>query len=221
MMKYSRRKVHFIGIGGIGISALVRWYLADKWAVSGSDLSSSQITQDLEKRGARIHIGAHRASWVPPSASLVIYSAAIKPDNPERKRARHLNILERSYAEALNQLAAGYKVIAVSGAHGKSTTTAMAALMLVRAGFDPTVIIGTKLREFKNTNFRKGESRWLLIEADEFHRSFLNYRPLAAITTNIDREHLEYYKSFTNIKKAFTKFFSHVEPSGFLILNAE
>ena len=217
----NQNKVHCVGIGGIGVSALAQWYLAHGWDVSGSDTVRSVVTDQLKKRGVMVHIGQHRAFWVPRSAKLLIYTVAIRADNPERQRALRLKIPQLLYAEALGEISKQYKTIAISGAHGKSTTTAMVSLMLVKAGLNPTVIIGTRMREFGNTNFHKGRSKWLIIEADEFHHSFLRYYPYAAITTNIDREHLEYYKNFSNIKKAFQKFFSHVDPAGFLVINRE
>ena len=126
-----------------------------------------------------------------------------------------------SYAQAIGQLTKKYKTIAIAGAHGKSTTTVLIALMMIRAGLDPTVIVGIKLKEFGQNNFRLGHSRWLILEADEFHASFLHYHPAIAIITNIDREHLDFYKSFSNIKKAFLKFFTHISPRGHLIINAD
>ena len=216
-----RKLIYCIGIGGIGVSALAQWYLAHGWDVSGSDTTHSVVTDQLKKRGAIVHIGRHRASWVPRDTKLLIYTAAIQADNPERQRATKLKIPQFAYAEALGEISKRYKTIAISGAHGKSTTTAMVSLMLIKAGLNPTVIIGTRMREFGNTNFHKGRSEWLVIEADEFHHSFLQYYPYAAITTNVDREHLDYYKNFSNIKKAFQKFFSHIDPSGFLVINRE
>ena len=112
-----------------------------------------------------------------------------------------------------------FKTVAVSGSHGKSTTTALVALTLIRAGFDPTVIIGTKLREFGGKNFRKGRSEWLVLEADEFGRAFHNYSPFAAITTNIDREHLDTYKNLRGVKNSFLAFFSSIKEGGYLVVN--
>ena len=221
MNNKKREEIYFIGIGGIGVSGLAQWYLAEGWRVSGSDTAPSAITDWLKKKGAQVHIGAHQAGWVPKNAKLIIYSAAIKPDNPERVAAKKLGIPEKLYADALADMAKPYRLIAISGAHGKSTTTAMVSLMMMRAGLDPTVVIGTKMREFGGTNFRKGKSEWVVIEADEFHHSFLNYFPYAAIATNIDREHLDYYKTFSNIKKAFLKFFSQIDSLGCLILNQD
>ncbi len=216
-----KEKIYFVGIGGIGVSALAQWYQSEGWSVSGSDAARSVVTNELKKRGIRAYIGRQTGKWVPKEASLLIYSAAVPKDHPERIRARRLGIRQLSYAEALGELTKRYKTIAVAGAHGKSTTTAMVALMLIGAGFDPAVIIGTRLKEFGGTNFRKGKSEWLVIEADEYHRSFLEYRPYAAIVTNIDREHLEYYKNFSNIKQAFKKFISHVDSEGFVVINGD
>ena len=219
---HERKEIaYFVGIGGIGVSALAQWYRSEDWEVSGSDAARLVVTDELKKRGIRVYIGRQTGKWVPKGASLLIYSAAVAKDHPERRRAARLGIRQFSYAEALGELTKRCKTIAVAGAHGKSTTTAMAALMLLEAGFDPTVIVGTRLKEFGSTNFRKGKSEWLVIEADEYHRSFLEYRPFAAIITNIDREHLEYYKSFANIKRAFKKFIRHVNPKGFIVANGD
>lgn len=215
----AKKHVHFVGIGGIGVSALAQWHKSEGFAVSGSDSARSIITDDLKKKGIKVTIG-DRAP-VPKDASLLIYSSAVPENHPERIQAKKLGIQQKTYAESLGELTKKYKTIAVCGAHGKSTTTAMVALMLTKAQFDPTVIIGTRLKEFKNNNFRKGKSEWLVIEADEYRASFLNYHPYAAICTNIDREHLDFYKDFTEIKKTFTKFFANVTPGGILVLNAD
>lgn len=216
-MKVGAKKVHMVGIGGIAVSALAQFYLSEGWRVSGSDKEDSDLIGKLRKMGAKVFIG-HRASHVPTDADLVVYSPAVPRGNPERRVARTLGIREMTHAEALGEIAKGHVLVAISGAHGKSTTTAMVALMMVRAGFDPTVFIGTKVREFGGSNFRKGTSPWIIIEADEFSRSFLHYRPFITITTNIDREHLEYYKTFANIKKAFKQLWNH---SGRIIANSE
>ncbi|PIU98484.1 UDP-N-acetylmuramate--L-alanine ligase, partial [Candidatus Wolfebacteria bacterium CG03_land_8_20_14_0_80_40_12] len=180
--------IHFVGIGGIGTSALARWFLKHNRQVSGSDAIASEITRQLKKEGVKIFIG-HKAKNLSPKTELVIYSAAIPADNPEIKKAKELRFPVRSYAEILGELTKRYKTIAVAGAHGKSTATCLSSLVLIKAGFDPTVIIGTKLKEFKNSNFRNGESEYLVVEADEHNNSFSNYFPSAAIITNIDREH--------------------------------
>lgn len=211
-------KVHFIGIGGIGISALARYFLALGWKVSGSDVSASEITAALEKEGALISIG-HDETNIPRRTELIIYSAAVKKDNPERKIAKELKIKTLSYAQALGRLTKNYFTIAVSGAHGKSTTTALISLILMRAGLDPTVIIGTKLRELSGLNFRSGRSRYLVLEADEWNRSFHNYFPKIAILTNIDKEHLDTYKNFQGVVAGFKRYLKNLRKDGILIAN--
>ncbi|GEM_PF-87713 len=242
--------VHFIGIGGIGMSALAQWFLAlskveglaQKWVVSGSDAVGNEITQDLEKLGVRIKIGhkktpiyGEQSRTIPRGCDIVVYSQAIRPENVELKEARRRHIVTVSYPEALGELSKFYTTICIAGAHGKSTTTAMTALILIKAGFDPTVIVGTKLKEFPSTdstgspqassgqasNFRNGKSEWLILEADEYGRAFLNYSPRFTIVTNIDREHLDVYGNLKNIKKSFVDFFSRTENGGALILNRD
>lgn len=213
-------KVHLIGIGGIGVSALARWFLAQKWAITGSDTAKSAITEDLHKQGLKVKIG-HKSSNLPKDTDLVIYSSAVLPQNPELKKAKRLKIQTLSYPEALGRLTKIYDTIAVSGSHGKSTTTALTSLVLMAAKQDPTVIIGTKLKEFGDKNFRSGKSDWLVIEADEWQASFLRYSPFITIVTNIDREHLDFYKNISNLKNTFIKFIERTRKGGALILNQD
>ncbi len=142
-------------------------------------------------------------------------------NNPERQEALKLSIPLKSYSEAVGDLTKQYKTLAVAGAHGKSTTTALLSLILIKAGLNPTVIIGTKLKEFANSNFRNGKGDYLVLEADEYNKSFLNYSPLAAIILNIDREHLDYYKNLTEIKNTFLKFIGNIQPNGILVVNKD
>ncbi len=211
--------VHFIGIGGIGTSALARLFLSQKWAVSGSDIAPSKITQELQKEGIKVKIG-HKKANLPPNTSLVIYNQAIPFQNPELREAKRKNIPVFSYPEAIGELTKKYKTIAVAGAHGKSTTTAFVALTLIKAGFNPTVIVGTRLKEFNNKNFRYGGDT-LVLEADEWRAAFLNYSPTHAIITNLDREHLDFYKNFFNIKKTFLKFIVNIKSDGILVVNKD
>ena len=233
-------KIHFIGIGGIGVSALARYYLAKGEQVSGSDLARSEIIDSLKKLGVKIFIMRHSGENLPDDVDLVVYSPAVNQDNPELKKARKLKFTRRlpsfalqikSYPKALGELTKKYFTIAVSGTHGKSTTSAMIALILIKAGLNPTVILGTKLKEFGNSNFHLGGtprstfhspfSKILIIEADEHFASFLNYRPEIIVLTNIEADHLDYYKNLKNYLNSFKKFVSLLPENGALIANKD
>ncbi len=226
-------KVYFIGIGGIGVSALTQYYLARGTQVSGSDLAYSEIIDVLEKKGAKIFIGKQTAKHISKALDLVIYSPAVKKDNPELLQAKKFGIKCQTYPEALGGLTKKYFTIAVAGTHGKSTTTAMLALILIKAKLDPTVIVGTRLKEFGNSNFRMGKQstvdcqmsdvrcQVLLIEACEHEASFLNYSPNIIVLTNIEKDHLDYYKNLNNILKAFGKFVGNLEKGGTLVVNKD
>ena len=209
-----------IGIGGIGMSALARWFQAHGWAVSGSDTESSPITDALRHDGIPM-VRGHRASHVPRTAILVVRSQAIPSDNPEVTAARARSIPVLSYPEMLGRITEISHTLAVAGAHGKSTTTALVALMLIAAKENPTVIVGTNLKEFGNRNFRAGSDSLLVLEADEYGRAFLHYSPSVAIVTNIDREHLDIYPSLRDVKKAFLQFLTRVQRGGKIILNRD
>jgi len=225
-------KVHFIGIGGIGVSALAQFFLSIGHEVSGSDLVSSEITENLEKKGIKIFLGKHKKENIKKDVSLVVFSPAVGKENPELREARR-RILIQSYPQALGELTKKYFTIAVSGSHGKSTTTAMISLILIKAGLNPTVILGTKLNEFGDSNFRLGgyseanyqlptkNYKLLVIEADEHFASFLNYWPKMIVLTNIEREHLDFYKNLNNILKTYKKYISHLPQDGVLIINKD
>ena len=213
--------IHFIGIGGIGVSALAQYYLAKGHKVSGSDLVFSEIIEILKKKGAKISIGKHNSKNLPKNADLIIYSPAVKPNNPELKIAKEKEIKYKSYPQALGKLTKKYFTIAVSGTHGKSTVTAMLSLVLIKAGLDPTVILGTKLKEFNRSNFRIGKRQYLIIEADEWQAAFLKYFPKIIVLTNIEREHLDYYKNLNHIIKTYREFVSHLPKEGTLVMNGD
>src|SRR3989344_1849478 len=219
----NKGSVHFIGIGGIGVSALARYYLGRGFRVSGSDLSASPLLKELEREGAEVKVGHFKKFDHQPD--LVVYSQAIPDDDPELSLARELGISIKTYPQALGELTRQFKTVAVAGSHGKSTNTALLSLILVRAGLDPTVIIGTKLKEFGppagGKNFHLGRSVILIIEADEYQDAFLNYSPTLILITNIDREHLDYAKHFGNVKKSFLKFISNLKEDGILVLNQD
>jgi UDP-N-acetylmuramate--alanine ligase len=216
-----RRVVHFVGIGGIGMSALARYFLSQNWAVSGSDAAAGVITQGLIKDGVQVKIG-HKKGYLPADTELVVTTQAVNnKDNPEVQEASRRGLRVLSYPEAIGELTGRYKTVAIAGSHGKSTTTALSALTLVKGGFDPTVIVGTNLKEFAGKNFRDGKSELLVLEADEFGRAFYHYSPFVAIVTNIDREHLDIYKNIADAKKAFLRFLGNTVDGGALILNRD
>lgn len=218
-------KIHCIGIGGIGVSALARYYLSRGDQITGSDLGQTEIVNDLEKVGAQIKTGRHQASHVPDDVEMVVYSAAVQESNPELERARSL-ATERplpilTYAQALGQITRNHCTVAISGTHGKSTVVSMLSLILVEAGLDPTVIIGTKLKAFGNSNFRLGQSRYFIIEADEWHGSFLNYHPEIIILTNIEEDHLDYYRDLNHILDTYQEYLGLLSSEGTLVFNQD
>ncbi|MCR4284219.1 MAG: UDP-N-acetylmuramate--L-alanine ligase [Parcubacteria group bacterium] len=195
------KSVHFIGIGGIGVSAIARMMKREGKAVSGSDLHGSAILADLKKAGMNIKIG-HKSPNLPDNTDLVVYTTAISPNNPELKKAKKMGIFAISYPEMLGFVSGEKYTIAVSGTHGKTTTTAMIAKALSDAKVDPTVVVGSILKE-GGSNFVFGKSKYFLTEACEYRRAFLNLSPKIIVITNIDKDHLDYYKDLRDIQSAF------------------
>ncbi|MFH1643520.1 MAG: UDP-N-acetylmuramate--L-alanine ligase [Patescibacteria group bacterium] len=213
--------IHIIGIGGIGTSALAKHYIYEGHTVSGSDLNESETTQSLENLGVKIFIGPHSSSNIAKDLDLVVYTLAIPFDNPELIEARNLRLKCITYPEALGELTEEYFTIAVSGTHGKSTTTSMIGLLLMEAGLDPTIIVGTKLKELDNSNYRAGKSKYLVIEACEFKGAFLHYRPEIIILTNIEEEHMDFFKDLDHIFEVYTKYVQLLPENGLLIANQD
>jgi len=213
------KKVHFIGIGGVGVSAIARMMLDLGKDVSGSDSSASRITDGLEKIGARISIG-HDEKNLDSNADLVVYTIAIPKDNPELMKAERLEVELLSYPEMLGVASEGFYTIAVSGTHGKTTTTAMLSDVLIKSGLDPTVIVGSLLKE-RGSNYVRGESKYFLVEACEYKRSFLNLKPKILIINNIEEDHLDYYKDLEDIQSAFKELAQSVPKDGFIICNSK
>ncbi len=214
MLDYKR--VHFVGIGGIGMSGIARLLLSLGFEVSGSDLRRSEITKSLEKLGARITYG-HRPENV-EGAEVVVYSSAIRPENPELVRARELGLRVIPRAQMLVEIMALHRFnIAVAGAHGKTTTSSMIAAVLTHAGLKPTVAVGGKVNGF-NENAWLGQRDYLVAEADESDGSFLRMKPSLAVVTNLDAEHLDFYPDFAAVKEAFKAFFERVTPDGLLVI---
>lgn len=211
--------IHFIGIGGVGISALARMFLAEGKKVSGSDRGESPITRELAAAGAKIYYG-HDAGNLAPEVELVVYTIAITPDNPELLEAQKRGVTVLSYPQMLGRISAEKFTIAISGTHGKTTTTAMLAKICLDAGLDPTVIVGSLMNGLK-TNFIAGQSRYLIVEACEYRRSFLNLKPRILVVTNIDNDHLDYYHDLDDIKSAFAELAAKVPADGQVITEQE
>lgn len=206
---------HFVGIGGAGMSAIAKVLLQSGFSVSGSDLNRSETTRKLESLGAKVQIG-HEAENADHADALVV-STAIRPTNPEILRAKERGIHIYHRADIVAELMNERQGIAVAGAHGKTTTTSMVALMLEKAGVDPTIISGGEL-DYIGGNAKLGHSPYLVAEADESDGSFLKLRPKLAIVTNIENDHMDYYKSMDNILKAFRQFLHNLPQDGLAIL---
>lgn len=213
------KHIHFIGIGGIGVSAVARMFHMQGKKVTGSDMSQSEITDDLKKEGIEIYIG-HSEEQVGDDVDLMVYTIAIPETNPELQIARGRGIRTMTYPEVLGELSKTMYTIAVAGTHGKTTTTAMIAHILEQAGLEPTVIVGSKLIG-KETNFIVGNGKYLVVEACEYRRSFLNLYPSALIITNIETDHLDYYKDLADIQDAFKTLVERVPHEGYVICATE
>ncbi len=204
--------VHFVGIGGIGMSGIAEIMLRIGYKVQGSDAKASANTERLEKLGAVIHIG-HDAAHI-DGASAVVFSTAVKPDNPEYAAARERRIPLVRRAEMLAELLRLGFSIAVGGTHGKTTTTSMIAALLDAGGLDPTVVNGGIINAY-GTNAKVGGGDWMVVEADESDGTFLRLKSTVAVVTNIDPEHLDHYGDFDAVKKAFCDFVENIPFYGF------
>jgi UDP-N-acetylmuramate--alanine ligase len=208
------RRIHFVGIGGIGMSGIAELLANLGYEVTGSDAKRSEVTERLEQLGVHVWAG-HDARHV-GAADVVVTSSAIRSQNPEvsEARRRHIPVIPR--AEMLAELMRLRYGIAIAGAHGKTTTTSMVALVLERAGLDPTAVIGGKLSAF-GSNARLGRGDYMVVEADESDRSFLKLTPAIALLTNLDREHMESYGSWENLQQAFVDFANKVPFYGAIV----
>lgn len=206
-----RKKVHFIGIGGVGMSALAQILLARGFWVSGSDIKKSAVTQRLENAGAQIFCG-HREGNV-PDVDAVIYSSCIPDTNPEMIISRRRSLLCIRRGQLLAHLMQGCRGIAIAGAHGKTTTTSLISLLLQKSGLDPSFAIGADV-DILSGNARHGQGAYFVAEADESDGSFLLLKPHYAVITNIDREHLDYYKNLKHIVQTYSRFIRRVSRRG-------
>lgn len=214
------QKIHFIGIGGIGISALARILLARGHQISGSDQTLSKNSQFLQAEGIDLKIG-HHAENLGSDVQLVIHTTAIPSDNLEFLAAQAKGLRILTYPQAVGWLTKSYATIAVCGTHGKTTTTAMAALALTANSADPTVIVGSLMTEFDNKNERIGQSDLFVLEACEYQEAFLNYHPEIVLLNNIDPEHLDFFQNAENYIQVFQKFLSQLQPGSTLIANLD
>src|SRR6185436_7777377 len=210
--------IHFVGIGGIGMSGIAEVLLNLGYPVSGSDLKSSEVTRRLASLGAKIHLG-HQPDQV-AAADVVVVSSAVGADNPEVVAARASDIPVIPRAEMLGELMRVKDGVAVAGSHGKTTTTTMIASVLAQAGLDPTAIIGGKARAF-GSNARLGQGEVLVAEADESDGSFRHLFPMIAVITNIDREHLDHYGTEAALREAFVDFANKVPFYGLVVICAD
>lgn len=216
MMMNTIKNVHFVGIGGIGMSGIAEILLSQGFKITGSDLAKSEVTDRLENLGIKIFEG-HSAENL-KEADVVVYSSAVNLENPEVKAAleRKIPVIKRS--EMLAECMRMKYGISIAGTHGKTTTTSMVGLVLTEAGIDPTIIVGGKLSSLGGTNARLGNSEYIVVEADEFDRTFLKLTPTIAALTTLEKEHLDTYKDLDDIKRAFIEFANKVPFYGFVAL---
>lgn len=218
-MLSKKRKIHFVGVGGIGMSGIAQILLEMGHNVSGSDIENSRITKRLEAMGGRMYAG-HKASNLPDGLDILVYSSSITKDNPEMREGlrRKAGIIHR--ARMLGEIFNRKKGIAVSGTHGKTTTTSLISVMLENAGFGPTAIIGGEINQF-NGNAKLGEGPYAVAEADESDGSFVHLKPLYAVITNMEMEHLDHFKSLEHIHTSYRAFMDNVKSGGTVFYNAE
>ena len=217
-MKLSHiKKAHFIGVGGIGMSGLARLFLAEKKSMSGSDRAPSDITRALVTEGV-IFFETQVKDNISEETDLVVYTEAMPKDHEELVRARELGIPTMNYFEALGMVANEYYLIAVAGSHGKTTTTAMLIDIFEDAGLDPSAIVGS-LRTKSKSNYRAGKSKYFIVEACEYKRDFLSLTPDVLVITNIEHEHVDYYKNLREVQEAFRELALQVREGGTIVLN--
>jgi UDP-N-acetylmuramate--alanine ligase len=215
-MLQKKHRVHFVGIGGIGMSGIAEVLLNLGYAVTGSDLHESEVTERLRKLGAQVFIG-HAEDHLAANPSVVVISTAVKYSNPEvlEARRRHIPVIPR--AEMLAELMRMKQAIAVAGSHGKTTTTSMIAAVLTATGLDPTMVIGGRVHML-GTNAKMGQGEILVAEADESDGSFLLLTPTIAVVTNIDREHMDFYRTMEKLSESFLDFINKIPFYGLAVL---
>ena len=222
MMKKSpaeNKKYHFIGIGGVGTSALAAVLMKEKAIISGSDMQASVLTERLSESGAKISVG-HSADNLPEKLDGVIISAAVKDDNPELQAARQRKIMVYKYAQMLGLVMDRYKGVAIAGTHGKSTTTGWLVFVLKKLGIEPNFVVGADVLQF-GASSGVGSSDIFVAEACEYDRSFLNLHPKIGAILNIEPDHLDYYSGIGEIVEAFTAFAGNISSDGVLVAGVQ
>ncbi|MDP3988851.1 MAG: UDP-N-acetylmuramate--L-alanine ligase [bacterium] len=211
------KHIHMVGVGGIGLSALARLMVHDGKKITGSDTADGRIVRELRAFGIEIQIG----SWTEMAreADLLVYSKAVAKDDEDRVAARKEKVPEIEYPLLLGLVSQHKKTIAITGTHGKTTTTAMLACIAKEAGLDPTAIVGSIVQDFKS-NLLVGGGDYLITEACEYRRSFLSLHPYVLVITNIDLDHLDYYKDMADIQSAFSKLTDQVVPGGVVVYDS-
>lgn len=211
------KKIFFIGIGGIGISATAGLLQAMGKEVVGSDAQAGEMVEKLRQSGIEINV-PHSPENITADIELAVYSVAVPEDNSERLKAKELKIPELTYPQLLGEMMKDKYGIGVSGTDGKTTTTAMIGKILLDAGLDPTIIIGSKV-DYLDGNYRLGQSKYFVFEADEYRRAFDNYSPKLAVITNIGLDHLDYYKDQEEYLDAFKSYLKKLTPDNFVVIN--
>ncbi|GIV16618.1 MAG: UDP-N-acetylmuramate--L-alanine ligase [Armatimonadota bacterium] len=214
----SVQRAHFAGIGGIGMSAIAQVLHRRGWQVSGCDLKPSSITQKLQENGIPVWIG-HDPAHV-QQCDVFVYTTAVHEDNPELIAAQQTGVRVLRRSQALGMLLEGHKGIAITGTHGKTTTTAMVASVLEAAGADPQVLIGGEVRRYGG-NVRLGQGEYVVVEACEAYDSFLDIHPYAAVITNVEAEHLDYYRTEDRMLESYRRFVAQVHPQGVVVTWAD
>lgn len=211
---------HLVGIGGINMSGLAKLLVRAGIHVSGSDTTASLLTKELLRKGIKVQIG-HKAEHLPPETDLVIYSSAVPEQNFERAEARRRNIDQKNNFQFLGEWTREHRTLVVCGTHGKSTTTALLGLMLIQAGKDPTVVVGSRVPSFPEGNVRFGQSDLFVIEGDEYEKHFLEFYPNAVILNNIELDHTDIFSDVAAMSETFRQFLHQVKDGGLVVANAD
>lgn len=212
--------VHLIGIGGIHVSAIAKLLLAQGVSISGSDLQENEQMQEFAKQGVNVKIG-HAATNIPSKAQVVVFSSAAATTNIERIEAARRGLSSFNSHEFLGLLGEDMKQIVITGTHGKSTTTAMMALVAKETGLDPTVVVGTVVPQLKQGNVEVGQSDWLIVEGDEFDHHFLSYRPTVLVINNIEGDHFDIYPTVEAMIEAYRQLLARVVDRGIIVANGD